>query len=53
MLRQNMRNSKQKHRGTAKNYLEAKWEYKTTVVSIAASDVVALPETNQRCDSDS
>lgn len=48
-----MRNSKPKHRGTKKNYLEAKSEYKMTVVSIAASYVVALLETNQRCNSDS
>lgn len=51
-----MRNSKPKHRGTEKkktNYLEAKSDYKTTVVSIAASYALALLATNQRHNSDS
>lgn len=53
MLRSNMRNSKSKNRGTEKNYLEAKLEYKKRVVSIAVSYAVASLETNQRCNSDS
>lgn len=48
-----MRNSKPKNRGTEKNYLETKPEYKKRVVSIAVSYSVALLETNQRCNSDS
>lgn len=48
-----MRNSKSKNRGTEKNYLEAKLEYKKRAVSIAVSYAVASLETNQRCNSDS